>query len=94
MYTSPVHTYTEGTCTSTMYGSAQCDVYICTPVHTYILKVCVHLQCMVVHSVMCIHVHTHIQSQSLKLIFTYSTNPTCTCISILSDLLRAGKSPI
>ena len=62
--------------------------------YIHVLKVRVHLQCMVVHSVMCIHVHTHILSQSSKLIFTYSTNPTCICISILSDLHRAGKSPI
>ena len=58
-----IYTCTKGTvctCTSTMYGSVQCDVYTHTYIH--VLKVqCVrvHQQCMVVHSVMYIHIHIY-----------------------------------
>ena len=57
-----IYTCTKGTvctCTSAMYGSVQCNAYTCTYIH--VLKVqCVrvHLQCMVVYSVMHIHIHT------------------------------------
>ena len=44
----------KGTCTSAMYGSAQCNVYTDTYIHELKVHVHVHWQCMVVHSVMCI----------------------------------------
>ena len=50
-----IHTCTEGTCTSAMYGNAQCDVYT----YIHVLKVYVHRQCMVMYSLMHIHIHIY-----------------------------------
>ena len=54
-----IHTCTEGTCTSIIYTVY---IYVCVYTHTYIhvLKVRVHLQCLVVYSVMHINVHLHV----------------------------------
>ena len=63
VYTHTMYIYacTKGTvCMCTMYSSVQCGAYTHTYIH--VLKVeCVrvHQQCMVVHSVMHIHIHIY-----------------------------------
>ena len=51
-----LYTCTKGTCTCTMYDSTQCDAYTHTCTYIHVLKVCVHVQCMIVYSVMHIHI--------------------------------------
>ena len=69
-----LYTCTKGMCTCTMYDSVQCDAYTHTCTYIHVLKVCVHVQCMMynayTHSVQCdvqcmivysvMHIHIHV----------------------------------